>query len=116
MGADRLRVVWSAGVLAAAAWVGGTGATSVPASVGASVVHRPIAVVGANQSQNWSGYNQGRLEDGNESYSSVAGRWTVPTVSQHRSGQAEYSSTWVGIGGGCVDSRCAVTDNTLIQA
>src|SRR5919204_2776605 len=28
---------------------------------------------------------------------------------------AAYSSDWIGIGGGCVDAGCLVTDNTLIQ-
>jgi hypothetical protein len=27
----------------------------------------------------------------------------------------ESSSTWIGIGGGCVDARCTIGDNTLIQ-
>jgi hypothetical protein len=40
----------------------------------------------------------------------------VPTATQHKSGEAEYSSSWIGIGGGCVDSGCAVTDSTLVQA
>jgi len=31
-------------------------------------------------------------------------------------GVAESSATWVGIGGGCVDAGCTVTDATLIQA
>lgn len=70
----------------------------------------------ANQSSNWYGYNQGTLEKGTKLFNSVSGDWTVPTATQHTSGQAEYSSTWIGIGGGCVDSGCAVTDSTLIQA
>jgi hypothetical protein len=40
----------------------------------------------------------------------------VPTATQHTAGKAESSSDWIGIGGGCVDAGCAVTDNTLIQA
>lgn len=39
----------------------------------------------------------------------------MPTVSQHTSGQAEASSDWIGMGGGCVDADCTVTDPTLIQ-
>ena len=70
----------------------------------------------ANQSSNWFGYNQGTLEKGNKLFNSISGDWTVPTATQHTSGQAESSSDWIGIGGGCVDSGCAVTDNTLIQA
>lgn len=70
----------------------------------------------SNQSNNWYGYNQGTLEKGTKLFNSVSGDWTVPTATQHTKGQAEYSSTWIGIGGGCVDSGCAVTDPTLIQA
>jgi peptidase A4-like protein len=40
----------------------------------------------------------------------------VPAASQHIRGEAEYSSTWAGIGGGCVDATCGVVDDTLIQA
>jgi hypothetical protein len=46
----------------------------------------------------------------------VSGIWTVPTATAHTKGQAEYSSSWVGVGGGCVDSGCTLTDATLIQA
>jgi hypothetical protein len=78
---------------------------------------RPFTL-NTNQSNNWSGYNQGTLEQGGSTpklFSSMSGNWTVPTVTQHTSGQAEYSSDWIGIGGGCVDSGCSVTDSTLIQ-
>jgi hypothetical protein len=78
--------------------------------------HRPIVSVGANKSTNWSGYNQGTLEKGGTLFSSVDGTWTVPTATQHKAGEAEYSATWAGIGGGCVDANCLVTDSTLIQA
>ncbi len=100
--------------LAMAAFAGST-VTAAPGAA-ALVSHRPIAVIGANQSSNWSGYNQGSLEKGNELFKSIAGTWVVPTASQHKKGQAEYSSSWVGIGGGCVNTGCTVTDNTLIQA
>ena len=40
----------------------------------------------------------------------------VPSASAHKAGENEYSSTWVGIGGGCVDAGCTATDATLIQA
>ena len=40
----------------------------------------------------------------------------MPTASAHKAKEAEYSSTWVGIGGGCLNTACSVTDNTLIQA
>src|SRR5256885_524322 len=68
-----------------------------------------------NQSSNWFGYNQGSLELGGKLFHSISGDWTVPTATQHRSGQAESSSDWIGIGGGCVDAKCMVGDNTLIQ-
>jgi hypothetical protein len=68
-----------------------------------------------NQSSNWFGYNQGTLEQGNKLFNSIAGAWTVPTATQHTSGQAEYSSDWIGIGGGCIDAGCTATDSTLIQ-
>src|SRR5579884_3289052 len=78
---------------------------------------QPFAVH-ANQSNNWSGYDQGSLEQGGtppKLFTSIGGHWTVPTATQHTAGQAEYSSDWIGIGGGCVDSACTVTDSTLIQ-
>ena len=68
-----------------------------------------------NQSGNWSGYNQGTLEQGGKLFNSITGAWTVPTATQHTPGQAEYSSDWIGIGGGCVDANCTVPDSTLIQ-
>jgi len=73
------------------------------------------AQINANQSSNWFGYDQGTLEQGNKLFNSITGDWTVPAATQHTSGQAEASSDWIGIGGGCVDAGCTVTDNTLIQ-
>jgi hypothetical protein len=84
---------------------------------GAAIMsHHPIVTVGANQSNNWSGYNQGLIEKNGTQFHQVSGDWTVPTASAHKRGEAEYSSTWVGIGGGCIDAGCLVTDATLIQA
>jgi hypothetical protein len=97
------------GVLVFAAPGGGVSATA------ATISHRPIAVVGANHSSNWSGYNQGYQEKG-VMFHSISGQWVVPHASAHNPGEAEYSSSWVGIGGGCVDAQCQVTDSTLIQA
>jgi hypothetical protein len=74
-----------------------------------------IHAFNTNQSNNWYGYNQGTLEKGNKLFNSVSGDWTVPTATQHTKGQAEYSSSWIGIGGGCIDSGCTATDATLIQ-
>ncbi len=68
-----------------------------------------------NSSSNWFGYNQGTLEQGSKLFNSITGNWTVPTATQHSSGQAEDSSDWIGIGGGCIDSGCTSTDSTLIQ-
>jgi hypothetical protein len=76
---------------------------------------RPIVVVAANQSFNWSGYVQGRLAKGT-TFHSIAATWLVPTATPHRSGEAEYSSSWIGIGGGCLNTECTLTDATLIQA
>ncbi len=81
-----------------------------------AVFHRPIVSVAANKSNNWSGYNQGFQEQGGKTFNSVAGDWIVPTASAHTKGTAASSATWTGIGGGCVDASCAVTDPTLIQA
>ena len=39
----------------------------------------------------------------------------MPTATQHTAGEAEYSSDWIGIGGGCTDASCTATDSTLIQ-
>jgi hypothetical protein len=75
----------------------------------------PIVRVGANQSNNWSGYNQGALEKGVKMFTSVSGTWTVPTASARKANESEYSATWIGIGGGCVNAGCTVTDSTLIQ-
>src|SRR5438445_7632370 len=65
---------------------------------------------------NWSGYNQGTLEKGGTQFHRVSGTWVVPTATQNVGGEAEYSASWVGIGGGCVDANCTVGDATLIQA
>jgi hypothetical protein len=83
--------------------------------------HRTIAVthlgstVADSQSSNWSGYNQGIL-DTDTPTSSISAQWVVPTATQHPAGEAEDSATWIGIGGGCLQSSCSVTDSTLIQA
>ena len=72
---------------------------------------------GGHQSQNWSGYNVSAFGGGSFTpVTSVSADWTVPTATAHKSGEAENSALWIGIGGGCVDSGCALTDSTLIQA
>lgn len=75
----------------------------------------PQLSVNTNTSDNWFGYNLGALADGDQLFSSITGNWTVPTATQHTSGQSEDSADWIGIGGGCVDSGCDATDETLIQ-
>ena len=89
-------------------------------SRGASVARpggRTVIRVATNQSGNWSGYNQGTLEQADhKQFKAVAGDWTVPKASQHKAKEAEFSSTWIGIGGGCIDAGCTATDSTLIQA
>jgi Peptidase A4 family len=79
------------------------------------ISHAPIVALDASQSANWSGYNQGSIEQGGKLFSEVRGTWVVPAASQHTAGEQEYSSTWIGIGGGCVDAGCTITDGTLIQ-
>jgi hypothetical protein len=102
-----LVAIVGAGVLSA-----GTAATAVRPlkSHGQLIRH-----VNRSQSNNWFGYNQGSLEKGNTLFSSIGADWTVPAASRHVAGQDEFSSDWIGIGGGCVDASCTVTDNTLIQ-
>jgi hypothetical protein len=89
-------------------------ATAAGASTPAQY-HRPILTLGANHSSNWSGYNQGTVEQGSKLFNQISGDWNVPTATQHKAGEAENSSNWIGIGGGCVDAGCTVTDATLIQ-
>jgi Peptidase A4 family len=90
-------------------------AMATPKAHGQRLRLSPHATVNTNQSNNWFGYNQGTLEQGDKLFHSIAGNWVVPTATQHTSGQEEASSDWIGIGGGCVDAGCTVTDNTLIQ-
>jgi hypothetical protein len=90
-------------------------AAAAPLSHGQTLhLAKPRLHVNTNQSSNWFGYNQGTLELGGKLFNSISGDWTVPTATQHASGD-EFSSDWIGIGGGCVDAGCTVGDNTLIQ-
>jgi hypothetical protein len=93
-----------------------SGASALPEAHG-HLLHivKPGLRANANESGNWFGYNQGTLEQGGKRFRSIAGNWTVPTARQHRKGHAEASSTWIGIGGGCVNARCTIGDSTLIQ-
>jgi hypothetical protein len=101
-------------------------ATATAATAGAGTAGGVVHIVrgtggtaSTNQSSNWSGYNIGadypQVPTGT-TFTSISGDWTVPTATEHGSGTAEDSATWVGIGGGCVNDSCTVTDSTLIQA
>lgn len=110
----RLAVVLSVSLATCAATA--TGASAALKSHGQLLRLAPHGLrLNTNSSSNWFGYNQGTLEQGNKLFNSITGDWTVPTVTQHTAGQAESSSDWIGIGGGCVDAGCTTTDNTLIQ-
>jgi hypothetical protein len=66
---------------------------------------------------NWSGYAVAHFETG-QTYLSATATWTVPAVTfqPDASGStAEYSSTWVGIGGFCENALCTKADRSLIQ-
>src|SRR5262252_3396681 len=66
---------------------------------------------------NWSGYAVAKFETG-QTYLGATATWTVPTVtfqSDAGGSTAEYSSTWVGIGGFCENALCTRVDNSLIQ-
>src|SRR5689334_20367953 len=104
-------VVGAAALLAAA-----SSAQAAPLKSHGQFLHlAKNAHVNTNQSNNWFGYNQGTLEQGGKLFNSISGDWTVPTATQHTAGQAESSSDWIGIGGGCIDAGCTAGDNTLIQ-
>ena len=79
------------------------------------LVKHAHAQLNTNQSSNWFGYDQGTLERGGTLFHSVTADWKVPTASEHVQHQAESSATWIGIGGGCLDAGCAVSDVSLIQ-
>jgi hypothetical protein len=75
-----------------------------------------LQLAAPNQSNNWAGYNQGIIEKNVPGgFHAITGEWVVPTASPHKPGESEYSSTWLGIGGGCEDASCNSQDQTLIQ-
>jgi len=92
-------------------WVAAANAGTTPNTHGQLLHVR----ANTNQSSNWFGYNQGSLELGGKQFNAITGDWVVPAATNHAAGQDEYSSDWIGIGGGCVDAGCTVTDSTLIQ-
>jgi hypothetical protein len=89
------------------------------------------------ETENWSGYAVATFMSGSApAYTSATATWTVPTVSYQTPPQvcqtytfgrrteelcstahpsAEYSASWVGIGGFCTSASCSEADNTLIQ-
>ena len=107
----RVSIALFAALCAALGLAASTGAAAAPST------HGQLSQIRANtnQSSNWFGYNQGTLEQGGTLFNSITGDWTVPTASRHTNGQDEFSSDWIGIGGGCIDANCNVGDNTLIQ-
>jgi hypothetical protein len=97
---------------AAAATPGGAAAPSAARHGG--VIHPLQQSANTSTSGNWFGYNVSGVKR-RALFGQIGGTWRVPTVTQHTAGQAEHSSAWIGIGGGCVTAGCLVTDNTLIQ-
>jgi peptidase A4-like protein len=92
-------------------WVAAADAGTTPNAHGQLLQVR----ANTNQSSNWFGYNQGSLALGAKQFNAITGDWVVPAATNHTAGQDEYSSDWIGIGGGCVDANCTVGDDTLIQ-
>lgn len=82
---------------------------------GVRILHLAGPHYATTESSNWSGYDLGLLAQA-KIFTAISAQWTVPTATAHMKGQAEDSATWIGIGGGCVDSGCAATDATLVQA
>jgi hypothetical protein len=107
-----MRSTLTVALTVAAALVAAASAGAAPLTAHGQVL-RPAFQ--ANQSTNWFGYVQGTLEQGGKQFNAIGGDWIVPAATQHTVGQAENSSDWIGIGGGCVDAACSVGDNTLIQ-
>ncbi len=92
-------------------------ATSTFSRVGSTIHVVKGSAFNTRTSGNWFGYVQGTLEKpGRPQFKAITGTWVVPTATQHKPGEFENSSTWIGIGGGCVNANCLITDNTLIQA
>lgn len=114
-----LGTVGTLGTAAAATSAGAGGTARHPARpahrVGPVQLSRTGVAFKTNQSNNWSGYNEGALTRGSF-FNAITGTWRVPAAGQHKSGEAESSATWIGIGGGCLESSCTLTDQTLIQA
>lgn len=114
MQASAIVAIWA--TLAVCGWVA-SAAAGIPRSHGQLLhVTTPGLHANATQSSNWFGYNQGTMEQGGKQFHAITGQWTVPRARQRAKGRAEASSTWIGIGGGCVNASCTSGDSTLIQA
>jgi hypothetical protein len=81
----------------------------------AAMAGTPSPSLHMTQSGNWSGYSESILGAGHP-MQSISATWVVPTATQHTPNQAESSATWVGIGGGTIDSTGLIADSTLVQA
>ncbi len=68
-------------------------------------------------SSNWSGYAIAHYQSG-QSYTSAQATWVLPAVTwgpTTSNTSEEYSATWVGIGGFCLNALCTRANKTLIQ-
>ncbi|MHB8439931.1 MAG: G1 family glutamic endopeptidase [Acidimicrobiales bacterium] len=95
--------------------IGGSPAVGVVAH---SSAYKVTHVFATGQSNNWSGYDQGLL-DGKGPFTSISGTWVVPTAKYYAAGggSSQSSASWIGLGGGCVETSCTITDpSSLIQA
>lgn len=124
----RHRLRWLATVASSAVLLG-AGAVSPASVVGAARSHvagKPILPVRKPNghvlrnirqqvvSGNWSGYVVARYKTG-QAYAQATASWVVPAVSVPATGTTGYSSSWLGIGGFCVNATCTHVDRTLIQ-
>ena len=95
-----------AALLACVALLGGPASTTSLAAIAHSARHAPAdATIGAASKVGWSSSNWSGYAVTSGPYTSITGRWTVPTVAP--SSKATYSSSWVGIDG--------FNSSTLIQ-
>ena len=62
------------------------------------------AAANVQSSGNWAGYNRAGPAG---QFHAISGSWNVPTVQKHGTGD-QFSSQWVGIGGGCNSCRSIV--------
>lgn len=97
-----------------------SGSMQIPSGGAVHPVRTPRGQVVRNirdqvTTQNWSGYAVASFNTGMK-YSSATATWVVPTAKTPPPGYSVgYSSSWVGIGGFCLNSSCSRVDKTLIQ-